>query len=145
MKVRDATREDIPALAEIAEASYHAAFAAILEEGVIAERNAPFFTRRFEESWERMLVVCADESPTGFLLMTDRHIDMLFMAPTASGQGGGTSLLREAERRGAKSLECFRDNAAARRFYERHGWRVEREYERDFAGKSRSFVHYVRE
>ena len=24
-------------------------------------------------------------------------------------------------------LECFRDNHAARRFYERHGWRLERE------------------
>lgn len=144
MKVRDATREDIPALADIAEASYRAAFATILEEEVLASRNAAFFARRFEEAWARMLVVCTDEAPTGFLLMTDRHIDMLFMAPAASGQGGGASLLREAERCGAKSLECFRDNAGARRFYERHGWCVEREYERDFAGKSRSFVLYVR-
>lgn len=145
MKVRDATREDIPALADIAEASYRAAFSAILEEEVLAGRDAAFFAHRFEEAWRRMLVVCADEVPSGFLLMTDGHIDMLFMTPTASGQGGGFSLLREAERRGAKSLECFRDNIAARRFYERHGWRVEQEYERDFAGKIRSFVLYVRD
>jgi putative acetyltransferase len=76
--------------------------------------------------------------------MSDGHIDMLFMDPTAVGQGGGTCLLKEAERRGAKSLECFRDNHAARRFYERHGWRIEREYDREFAGRSRSFVRYVK-
>jgi putative acetyltransferase len=47
--------------------------------------------------------------------------------------------------RGAKSLECFRDNHGARRFYERHGWRVTREYEREFAGRNRSFVFYEKE
>jgi putative acetyltransferase len=29
-----------------------------------------------------------------------------------------------------------------RRFYDRHGWNVTREYEREFAGRSRSFVFY---
>ena len=89
-----------------------------------------------------MLVALERKTPVGFLLMTDGHIDMLFMEPAASGRGGGAVLLREAETLGAKSLECFRDNHAARRFYERHGWRVEREYEREFAGRSRSFVLY---
>ena len=89
-----------------------------------------------------MLVALFDDKTVGFLLMTDGHIDMLFMDPDASGRGGGARLLREAEASGAKSLECFRDNHGARRFYERHGWRVTREYERDFAGKSRSFVFY---
>ena len=42
---------------------------------------------------------------------------------------------QEAEAQGAKSLECFRDNHGARRFYERHGWQVAREYEREFAGQ----------
>jgi putative acetyltransferase len=74
--------------------------------------------------------------------MTDGHIDMLFMDPDAGGRGGGALLLQRAETLGAKSLECFRDNHGARRFYERHGWRVEREYEREFAGRSRSFVLY---
>ncbi|MCB5174284.1 hypothetical protein LGR44_03755 [Microvirga sp. SM9] len=51
-------------------------------------------------------------------------------------------LLQRAECLGAKSLECFRDNHGARRFYERHGWRLAREYERAFAGRERSFVLY---
>ncbi|QFU17753.1 GNAT family N-acetyltransferase [Microvirga thermotolerans] len=145
MKVRDARQGDVPALAAIAAASYRAAFAAILEEEVLAGRDAAFFAHRFEETWQRMLVACAGEAPAGFLLMTDGHIDMLFMDPALGGKGGGARLLREAELRGAKSLECFRDNLPARRFYERHGWRVAREYERDFAGRSRSFVFYVKD
>ncbi|WP_262029059.1 GNAT family N-acetyltransferase [Microvirga sp. Mcv34] len=142
MIVRPARPEDTPALSAIAERSYRTAFADILEQDVLAGRDAAFFAERFTASWPRMLVALADGGPAGFLLMTDGHIDMLFMDPNASGKGGGALLLREAEERGARRLECFRDNHAARRFYERYGWRVSREYEREFAGRSRSFVLY---
>ena len=84
-------------------------------------------------------------NPIGFLLVTDNHIDMLFVDPPGIGKGAGSRLLQFAEQNGARTLECFRDNHAARRFYERHGWRLEREYDRDFAGRSRSFVFYVKE
>ncbi len=144
MIVRPARPDDVPALAAIAERSYRAAFADILEGEVLAGRDAAFFAERFASSWERMLVALQD-GPMGFLLVTDGHIDMLFMDPDASGRGGGALLLKEAEARGAKSLECFRDNHGARRFYERQGWRVAREYEREFAGRSRSFVFYVKD
>ena len=144
MKVRAARIEDVPALAEIAERSYRSAFASILEPEVLAGRDAVFFTARFASSWERMLVAVANDRLMGFLLMTDGHIDMLFMAPEASQQGGGALLLHEAEALGATSLECFRDNAGARRFYERHGWHVGREYKRVFVGRERSFVWYVK-
>ena len=144
MIVRPARAEDVPALATIAERSYRAAFADILEQDVLAGRDAASFAQRFAASWQHMLVAFSGDAPIGFLLMTDGHIDMLFMDPDASGRGGGALLLQAAEARGAKSLECFRDNHAARRFYERHGWQVAREYEREFAGKSRSFVFYVK-
>ncbi|WP_262298820.1 GNAT family N-acetyltransferase [Microvirga sesbaniae] len=142
MIVRPAGPADVPALAAVAERSYRAAFAGILEEDALAGRSAAFFAERFAASWERMLVALSGETPVGLLLMTDRHIDMLFMDPGAGGRGGGALLLREAEARGATSLECFRDNHGARRFYERHGWRVTRGYAREFAGRDRSFVFY---
>jgi putative acetyltransferase len=142
--VRAAEEDDVPALAAIAERSYRAAFAGILEAAVLESRDAAFFAARFASSWERMLVAVSENGPAGFLLMTEGHIDMLFMDPAASGKGGGAMLLEHAEALGAKSLECFRDNHAARRFYERHGWQVEREYDRDFVGRSRSFVFYVK-
>jgi len=140
--VRPAASEDIPALAEVAVRSYREAFSEILEPDVLAGKDAAFFAERFASSWERMLVAQQGEVIAGFLLMTESHIDMLFMDPVASGQGGGARLLEEAEVRGARSLECFRDNHGARRFYERHGWRATREYEREFAGRNRSFVFY---
>ncbi len=144
MKVRAAKPDDIPSLAGIAQRSYSLAFADILEEEVIDDHDIAFFMARFAHAWQRMLVVCAGKKPTGFLLMTDGHIDMLFMDPVASGQGGGALLLQEAELKGARTLECFRDNHGARRFYERHGWRIAREYEREFCGRSRSFVFYAK-
>jgi putative acetyltransferase len=143
--VRPAGVEDIPVLATLAERSYRAAFAGILEQDVLTGRNAAFFAERFASSWARMLVALERKTPVGFLLMNDGHIDMLFMDPDAGGRGGGALLLQEAETLGAKSLECFRDNQGARRFYERHGWRMAREYEREFAGRSRSFVFYVKD
>lgn len=144
MKVRAATPDDVPSLAGIAQSSYSLAFADILEEAVIDDHDIAFFMARFAHAWPRMLVACSGKKPVGFLLMTDGHIDMLFMDPTAGGQGGGALLLKAAEELGARTLECFRDNDGARRFYERHGWRIAREYERDFAGKSRSFVFYAK-
>jgi putative acetyltransferase len=144
VRVRAARPEDVPALAVIAERSYRSAFEGILEPEVLAGRDAAFFAARFASSWEHMLVAVMHEEPIGFLLMTDGHIDMLFMDPRASGQGGGALLLKQAEALGARSLECFRDNHGARRFYERHGWQVAKEYEREFAGGERSFVLYAK-
>lgn len=144
MRVRRAGAEDIPALATIAERSYRAAFRSILEEAVLAQRDAAFFATRFASSWESMVVALSGEAPVGFLLITDGHIDMLFMDPEARGRGAGALLLRRAEVLGANSLECFRDNHPARRFYERHGWRLDREYRREFAGRERDFVFYVK-
>lgn len=132
-------------MAAIAERSYRTAFAGILEADVLIGRDAAYFAERFTSSRERMLVVQSGETPVGFLLMTDGHIDMLFMDPDAGGRGGGALLLREAEALGAKSLECFRDNRAARRFYERHGWQMTRGYDREFAGRNRSFVFYEKD
>ncbi|MGF9761206.1 GNAT family N-acetyltransferase [Microvirga sp. 0TCS3.31] len=142
--MRPAGADDVPALAAIAERSYQPAFADILEADVLETRDEAFFAERFASSWEHMLVACSGERPVGFLLMTDGHIDMLFIDPAASGRGGGLLLLKAAERQGARSLECFRDNHGARRFYERHDWQLEREYDREFAGRSRSFVFYVK-
>ncbi|KLK94200.1 hypothetical protein AA309_04330 [Microvirga vignae] len=142
MIVRPARAEDILALAEVAARSYSVSFGTILEPEVLATRNAAFFAERFRSSCECMLIAEQNGKIAGFLLMTDGHIDMLFMDPAVSGQGGGARLLEAAEKRGAKSLECFRDNHGARRFYERHGWRVTRRYEREFAGRNRSFVFY---
>jgi putative acetyltransferase len=131
-------------MAAVAERSYRAAFRSILEEDVLATRTASFFAARFEGGFERMWVALSERDIVGFCMMTDGHIDMLFVDPDSTGRGAGAVLLREAERMGAQSLECFRDNHPARCFYEKHGWTLEREYEREFLGRERGFVRLVK-
>jgi ribosomal protein S18 acetylase RimI-like enzyme len=114
----------------------------ILEEEALGMRDAAFFAERFMDDWERIAVAAEGERLLGFSQVTDGHIDMLFVDPAHARSGVGAALLAEAERNGASSLECFRDNAVARIFYERHGWHMAEEYARPFLGRDRAFVLY---
>lgn len=142
MKVRPAAAADVTALAELAARAYRAGFAGILEEEALAIRHAGFFRERFVSGWELITVAADGERLLGFAQVTDGHIDMLFVAPDVVRRGVGAALLQHAERNGATSLECFRDNAGARAFYERHGWRAADAYTRPFLGRDRAFVLY---
>jgi len=142
--VRRARKAEIPEIARIAAASYREAFAAILEPRALKLRDARFFAERFALVWRRLRVALRRGTPIAFSLTTRRHLDMLFVDPAFTGRGAGRALLREAEARGTRTLECFRDNPQARRFYERAGWRLARSYEREFIGRTRAFVFYER-
>jgi putative acetyltransferase len=144
VKVRKAQPDDIPALAGIAARSYAGAFAGILEADVLAGRDPAFFADRFAASLDRMLLAEKGGAPLGFSLVTNGHLDMLFVDPAAQGTGAGSALMDVCEGEGIRTLECFAANAPARAFYERRGWRLREAYERDFAGALRSFVLYER-
>ena len=144
MKVRRVAPDDIPALARIAAASYRAAFGGILDRRALAARDAAFFARRFRRVRKRLRLASAGGRAVGFSLTTRRHLDMLFVDPARQGRGAGRRLLAECERRGIRSLECFRDNLAARRFYEKAGWRQARAYSRIFIGTEHAFLRYER-
>ena len=139
-----ATPESVPRLAEIAARCYQSAFSPILEPEALAARDAAFFEGHFADRWPRMSIATINGRVIGFSLMTDRHLDMLFVDPSDAAKGAGTLLLDQAARMGLRSIECFRDNDAARRFYERQGWILERAYQREFLDKPRDFVRYVR-
>jgi putative acetyltransferase len=144
MNVRPPRDADVEAMAGVAERSYRAGFAEILEPDVLATRDAAFFAGRFSDLLSRMRVAEAAGRVVGFTLVTDGHIEMIFVDPERAGSGAGSALLAQAEAEGARTLECFRDNHAARQFYERRGWRLTREYEREFLGRRRPFVFYER-
>lgn len=144
MIVRRARFADLAAIARIAARSYAGAFAAILEKRALLARGELFFRRRLRRSWKRLVVAVAAGRVIGFALTTRGHLDMLFVDPRRIGRGAGRRLLRHVERRGVRTLECFRDNLQARRFYERAGWRLARSYARDFIGRRRDFVFYER-
>ena len=142
--VRAARADDVAAMAAVASASYRAAFACILDPAELAARDAASFVDRFTERLGDMRVAVAQGVVVGFSLVTGTHLDMLFVAPAAQGTGAGRALLDEAVARGTRTLECFADNLAARRFYARQGWGLAREYARAFAGQEHRFVFYER-
>ncbi len=145
MRIRAAREADVAALSAVAAASYRAAFLSILGEDGLAQRAEPFFVARFGSEWPTLRLAEQEGRILGFHQVREGRLDMLFLAPDAIGQGLGALLLADAEAQGAVALECFRDNHAARRFYERHGWRFDQALEREFAGVVRAFVIYRKE
>lgn len=146
MIVRPMRPADVEALSDIAVAAYRSGFAAILEPEALAPFDHAFFALRFVAQVSQVTVAEAGR-PLGFAKTTfgadgRGHLDMLFVWPDAQGTGAGSALLAEAEARGVTSLECFRDNLPARRFYEARGWRPAHAYDREFAGRERAFVCY---
>jgi putative acetyltransferase len=139
--VRPARPGDIEPTALVALAAYRQAFAGILSPAALAARSAAGFAERFRAALDR-LIVAEQDGIAGFLLMTDRHIDMLFVTPDRQGKGIGLALLRAAEATGARSLECFARNTGARAFYERAGWVLDQGYTRMFDGVAHEFVTY---
>jgi putative acetyltransferase len=108
-----------------------------------AKRSFPFFERRFGEQWPSLqLALAEDERLAGFNQVRDGKLDMLFLHPDFFGRGFGAALLANAEERGATRLDCFMDNHPARRFYERHGWRLDGEFRQEFAGREFDSVVY---
>jgi len=62
--------------------------------------------------------------PQGFLAREDEEVHALYLSPAARGQGNGTQLLNHAKAQsGTLRLWTFQENAGARRFYAREGFR----------------------
>ncbi len=145
MIVRPAGPADFPAIAAIAEAAYRAAFAGILTPGTLAHYERAHFALRFAlEPHAPVVATDADGIALGFHLTHGGRLHMLFVDPARRARGIGAALLADAEARGATTLESFRDNAHARAFYERHGWRLAESYMRTFAGRPHDFVAYAK-
>ena len=65
-----------------------------------------------------------DASMAGFIALTDRHVDQLYVDPSRQRSGIGSSLLHQALKisPGRVTLHVFEENRSARAFYERHGF-----------------------
>ena len=81
-------------------------------------------------------VIEADSEMAGYLQLDinsrDIYLAMLVLAPNVRSRGIGAKLLAEINRLAHQAgrtmhLRVFRVNRAAKRFYEREGWRVEAE------------------
>lgn len=143
--LRPAHPADIAALADLARRAYRAAFADILTEAELATRDIAYFADRFALTWTKVTVIEIAGRLVGFAMLSEAHIDMLFLDPDVTGRGLGRRMMARLEACGARTLECFADNHAARGFYERVGWRLADSYSRPYLGRDVGFVRYKRD
>ena len=83
-----------------------------------------WYAGKFKE-WDWGLIAEDDGTGAGFIAVTGAHLDQLFVDPDYQKRGIGTYLLREALGRAPAivTLNVFEQNAPAREFYRRHGFR----------------------
>jgi ribosomal protein S18 acetylase RimI-like enzyme len=76
------------------------------------------------------LIAEDDSTAVGFVAVTGAHLDQLFVDPDYQKRGIGTYMLRRALGRApaVATLNVFEQNAPARSFYERHGFREMRRF-----------------
>ena len=138
MIIRRAVANDIAPAAALMAQAYATHFRPIMGDAALGFDRS-HFVERFAHELADLTVLDAD-GIRSVLLVKDGHIAMLFAAET--GQGHGAALLAHAEAHGARSLEVFVANEGARRFYERAGWQIADDYEREFAGARHRFLRY---
>ena len=84
--------------------------------------------------------------PIGFIELVPGELRALYVMPEHWGTGAAAALHRRVlGLLGDATLTVIRDNARARRFYERNGWLLEGDDEpHDFDGTTVAFVRYRR-
>ena len=141
IEIREATTDDIEALAALHSAGWREGFAGIvpLELTPSPEQLAERMRERFADPARRRLVAEVDGDPWGFCILgpsrdegTDPSVGeiyVLFVAPSAWRRGTGRALVEHALR----ELRDFREvtlwsaaeNARANAFYERMGFALD--------------------
>jgi putative acetyltransferase len=133
VRIRPARAGDLNALAELHHAIWlesHAGFVGL----PTSARGVAWYREIIAPTLDRTLVAEREATPLGYVTWLDALLDDIWVAPWAQGRGIGALLLRAGEGmiRAAgfadARLECVAANAGARRFYERHGWRLAREF-----------------
>ena len=89
-----------------------------------------------------MLAVDGDDMPLGFMLVDSRHMEALFIAPEARGQGVGRLLVEAAlAERPALTTDVNEQNAQAVGFYERLGFVATGRSDHDGQGRAYPIIH----
>lgn len=130
LHLRPGTEADVDDFVRIWREIWRHSFAAALD----ADVNDPRFIYGMEHAdlipvARRTIVALLNGRVVGFCFRDLAHIEDLWVEPATQGQGVGRELLAAAGRAIAAdgyrtaTLDCIEANAAARRFYEREGWR----------------------
>lgn len=92
----------------------------------------------------RVSVACADDRPVGFIGMSGRHVEMLFVAPSFMGRGLGRALLEHVEGAGPLTVDVNEQNTKAVEFYLHYGFVRRGRSEMDGDGRPYPLLHLAR-
>ncbi len=126
-RIRRATPGDAPAVGEVYLRSFRAAMPTIrLAHGDAEVRDwfaTVVLTDPDRETW---VASTADGTVVGMMVLRSTMLEQLYLLPEVRGQGLGDRFIELAKQRrpDGLALYAFQVNAAARRFYERHGFRA---------------------
>jgi len=123
IEIRRARDDDAGSVADVFLTSFHAAYdfpLAHTDDEVRDWIRGTLLSTR--EVW---VAVAPDATVVGLMALGPDMLDQLYLAPGWTGRGIGSRLvaLAKAGRPGGLDLYTFHVNTAARRFYERHGFR----------------------
>ena len=143
MAVRPYTETDFPAVCRIYLDAKRVELAFEAERATIVplERDAAILAA-FSESDVMVVEPDGGHGITGFAAFCGDQLRALFVSAGARGNGAGGALLHAvmAAVPGPLSLNVARSNRAARRFYERHGFRIAGETVRQYGGNGVAYL-----
>ena len=128
--IRPMLQEEHDAVAHMFHDVWHETQAKLQDPRKAAIRGYDFFKGRIDIPEVRTLVAVEKGQIIGFARWELGHLHSLFVGQGQRGKGIGEKLCyavvaaNNAEGGGTLALDCVEGNNAARRFYERHGWRV---------------------
>jgi ribosomal protein S18 acetylase RimI-like enzyme len=139
--LRRGSPDDAAEIAAIWHSGWRDAHAGRVPQELTDIRTEESFRARAAERAGEMTVAVAGSEVAGFILVVDAELEQLYVSRSHRGTGVAHALMREAERLIAANghakgwLAVVADNARARAFYERAGWRDEGAFDYDAAGE----------
>ena len=132
-EIRNAYASDLKELGQFYHDMWHESQAPFQDPGIAEFRDQKFMQARIDAFFPNIILAKKDNL-AGLVVASEARLSQLFVDPNIRGHGLGTKLLELAEAKliaegtTKATLSCIEGNVGARRFYERHGWRVSKSH-----------------
>ena len=139
--IRKYRESDCEALIEVWFAASQVATPFLSDEFLAEERDK---IRKIYLSKAETWVFEIEDTVAGFIALIGNEVGAIFVHPKLQGRGIGRALMDHAAGlRDSLYLDVFKDNAVGCRFYDRYGFRFEREHVHEQSGHSQIRLVYT--